>query len=968
MPYPIELHRRTPVIAAVEPRGLRVLAVTYHRDDAAQPIEARVQRHAHDAMGRLCAQWDARLWADGGEDGEPNQSARWSLSGRPLLAASVDAGWRMALFDASGQLREGWDGRGTHHERVYDTQQRPLSVHEHPVGQPARCVERWGYGGPSEVSTNGCGQLIRHDDPAGTRDMPAHGLSGGRLVCTQRFLADLSTPDWPVAPADRDSLLETSGQGVALRYATRWQHDATGVPWKQIDAGGHVRRTAVDVLGRAAWVDFQSVDMAISTIVHLELAYDASGHTIAEMDGNGVVTRSLWSSVDGRLQHRRTSRMAHVLQDIDYDCDPVGNLVRIKDHAQPTAWFDGTQVDPVSTYRYDTLYQLIEASGRESIQATPGPALPKLLLPGGGDSNRRRTYTQAYRYDAGGNLRTLTHAASDGTLYTRTMAVAERSNRSLCQPEAGPPPDLVAGFDAHGNQQALEGQPMTWNARDQLHGVTQVVRTRGVNDEETYVYGGGGMRQRKVRMSQASAVTHTHEVRYLPGLEVHRNSATGEAWEVASIPAGRNPVRWLQVVSSGLGTGFHRRRRLSPGDVAWRYTVDDHLGSATLELDDVGDVISHEGYYPYGGTAWWAARSELDARDKTMRYSGKERDATGLYYYGYRYYAPWLCRWINPDPAGDIDGPNLFSMVANSPVTFRDAGGTVGNHTFLDALDLAGGTVSWELELLDQQREMQRKQRSNPYDPAPLDTDRNVDPVYRPGVGAFGAWTSFSAITREIIQQATDNKHEAKGPRKAELNKLTAHAGYFVHATQALHAGFVNLPASLAKKNTFGGVELLGNIQFKATTTDALVNSISDAYDSSGRYYASMKVITSARARELANPLHEDIRFTLRAHIDRVTRLNGAMNARNGVPGVHAEVQAYNHARNAGLLPGEYTIYTQKLDKNIAEPTDFVACYNCTSLIGSTVQVYTERGNGWPTSWHRLQEVHHRATGHLRRP
>ncbi|HXP00206.1 MAG TPA: hypothetical protein VN813_06875, partial [Luteibacter sp.] len=67
-------------------------------------------------------------------------------------------------------------------------------------------------------------------------------------------------------------------------------------------------------------------------------------------------------------------------------------------------------------------------------------------------------------------------------------------------------------------------------------------------------------------------------------------------------------------------------------------------------------------------------------------------------------------------------------------------------------------------------------------------------------------------------------------------------------------------------------------------------------------------------------------------------------------------------------LPGEYTIYTQKLDKNITEPTDFVACYNCTSLIGSTVQVYTERGNGWPTSWHRLQEVHHRATGHLRRP
>ncbi|HXP02110.1 MAG TPA: hypothetical protein VN813_16520, partial [Luteibacter sp.] len=81
-------HAYTPTLRAIDPRGLLERFVTYHRDDAAQPIEARVQRHAHDAMGRLCAQWDARLWADGGEDGEPNQSTRWSLSGRPLLAAS----------------------------------------------------------------------------------------------------------------------------------------------------------------------------------------------------------------------------------------------------------------------------------------------------------------------------------------------------------------------------------------------------------------------------------------------------------------------------------------------------------------------------------------------------------------------------------------------------------------------------------------------------------------------------------------------------------------------------------------------------------------------------------------------------------------------------------------------------------------------------------------------------------------
>ncbi|WP_390902819.1 RHS repeat-associated core domain-containing protein [Xenorhabdus bovienii] len=37
-------------------------------------------------------------------------------------------------------------------------------------------------------------------------------------------------------------------------------------------------------------------------------------------------------------------------------------------------------------------------------------------------------------------------------------------------------------------------------------------------------------------------------------------------------------------------------------------------------------------------------------RRKTVRYSGKERDATGLYYYGYR-----TGRWLSPDPAGTVN-------------------------------------------------------------------------------------------------------------------------------------------------------------------------------------------------------------------------------------------------------------------------------------------------------------------------
>jgi insecticidal toxin complex protein TccC len=86
-------------------------------------------------------------------------------------------------------------------------------------------------------------------------------------------------------------------------------------------------------------------------------------------------------------------------------------------------------------------------------------------------------------------------------------------------------------------------------------------------------------------------------------------------------------------------------------------------------------VISLEHYYAFGGTAWLATRSALEVGYKTIRYSGREMDSSGLYYYGARYYAPWLQRWVSADPALDIDGLNLYAFVANNPIGHIDTDG-----------------------------------------------------------------------------------------------------------------------------------------------------------------------------------------------------------------------------------------------------------------------------------------------------
>ncbi|WP_241091194.1 RHS repeat-associated core domain-containing protein, partial [Pseudomonas viridiflava] len=190
-------------------------------------------------------------------------------------------------------------------------------------------------------------------------------------------------------------------------------------------------------------------------------------------------------------------------------------------------------------------------------------------------------------------------------------------------------------------------------------------RETGLNDEERYVYDGQGQRVRKLNSAQASGRTLINEVRYLPGLEI-RTTADGEILHVLTVQAGRNGVRVLHW-EAGKPEGITNDQV--------RYSLTDHLGSSALELDQQGGLISQESYYPFGGTAWWAARSAVEAKYKTVRYSGKERDASGLYYYGFRYYAPWLQRWISPDPAGDVDGLNLYVMVDNNPLTNVDSDG-----------------------------------------------------------------------------------------------------------------------------------------------------------------------------------------------------------------------------------------------------------------------------------------------------
>ncbi|KVK96226.1 hypothetical protein WJ45_20145 [Burkholderia ubonensis] len=650
--------------------------LTYNRTSAGTALDERIERTVHDPLGRVASRIDARLFTAGAA---PNFTYMTALSGQPLRSAGVDAGTQFALADVDGRPVWSRDARGTVSTWTYDTLGRPLTAIETLAGATPAVRDAWIYGEtePNPAAHNLRGQCVRHYDPAGRLAWSGFRLTGQPLDEARTLLADPDTaPDWSGDESAWAAALETA------TYATAWSHDAMGAWRTQTDAKGNAQTQAVDVAGRLA-ASALTLAGGSARPVLAAIDYSAAGQILTETAGNGVISTYGYEPQTQRLVRLSVTRPARpgrpaVLQDLHYAYDPVGNVLSARDAVQPTTYWRNQRVEPVRTYTYDALYQLLSATGREMVsRGRQGTTLPPATVPLPSDDTVYVNYRRTYTYDRGGNLTQIAHQGA--AAYTQDIIVSATSNHALAQNSQGSltPADVDDGtwFDAAGSQQSLlpdRAQPLAWNGRNRLATVTLVQRDTQP-DRETYQYGADGMRVRKRTATQTSGTTRTAEAIYLPGLTLRlTTSDDGQAVKVVDAlqevqASGARPLVRALHWETGLPAGL--------ANDALRFSHGDLIGSIGLELDGNAEMISREEYYPYGGTAVWCARSQVEAETKFIRYSGKERDVTGLYDYGWRSYQPWIGRWLNPDPAGTVDGLNRFRMARNNPATLIDRDG-----------------------------------------------------------------------------------------------------------------------------------------------------------------------------------------------------------------------------------------------------------------------------------------------------
>ncbi|ECE6900319.1 RHS repeat protein [Salmonella enterica subsp. diarizonae] len=609
-----------------------------------------------------------------------------SLAGQVIKRESTDSGWLVTLFDAAARLVWFTDGRGTTQEQTYDELGRPVQTKEQQKGGEKRVSRITEYGDKGLEGDNLKGLPVRQYDDSGLQIIDSVALSGATLQISQQFLAsgDIA-PNWPADDTSRKRLLDSE------IYVTSLQADASANTLNRTDAMGHQQSWRYDVSGK---VTSQAIKLAGETKQTLleHISWSAASQVLEEKTSNGVTTAYGYEPETQWLSTLAAQRADNtVLQSLVYGYDNTGNVTSITDNLVATRYYQNQVTDGQKEFSYDALYQLLEATGRENAgnKIIPYSSLPAALTPIPTDNSQYVNYTRTWIWDDSGNLQSLAHTGAGN--YTRTMVTETTSNRSVQMNDGGAQDsdEVSQWFDNNGNLKQLQisasssSNNMLWDGSNNLQTVVLLCRDATdmtQNDREIYQYSGSRRVRKQTRtLTNASQqLWSVDEVRYLPGLELRQSwQESVEDNNVISV----NTSQELHAVTGQIGRAGIRILHWESGkpdgidNNQLRWSLCDNIGSASLELDADGQQISREEYYPFGGTAVWAARSELEASYKVIRYSGKERDGTGLYYYGYRYYAPWLCRWTAADPGREIDGLNLYRMVRNNPLTLADAEG-----------------------------------------------------------------------------------------------------------------------------------------------------------------------------------------------------------------------------------------------------------------------------------------------------
>jgi RHS repeat-associated protein len=491
------------------------------------------------------------------------------------------------------------------------------------VGRLLRSVDPMGRATTYEY--NAVNLVTKITDALGGQTTFTYDGNGNLLTLTD---ARSKTTTWTYDAMDR---VETRTDPLARDEAFTYNENGTIETWT--DRKGQVTSYTYDSRDRLTFVGFGTTGNPPSYASTITTTYDAGDRATETIDSVAGTIERTYDLLD-RLTEEQTSEGT-----VTYTYDDADRRATMQVAGQATV-----------SYTYDNadrLTGIAQGSASVGIGYDTADRRTSLTLPNG--------IVVEYGYDAASQLTGLTYKLSGtpiGSLTYAYDASGQRTELGGTWARSNLPQALNAAtyddanqitafggtaftYDTNGNLASDGTKTYTWNARNELTGISGGVSA-------SFAYDGFGRRRSK---TVSGTTTQFLYDRLNPVQELASGTPTAN-------------------LLTGLGIDEFFTRTDAAGA---RNFLTDALGSSVALADGSGTVQTEYAYEPFGETTKSGA-----AATSSLGFTGREEDGTGLYHYRMRFFEPRTQRFIAEDPLGLLVSANPYAYVNNAPVDWVD--------------------------------------------------------------------------------------------------------------------------------------------------------------------------------------------------------------------------------------------------------------------------------------------------------
>jgi RHS repeat-associated protein len=500
---------------------------------------------------------------------------------------------------------------------------------------------------------------------------------------------------------------------------TRLQYDANRNLTRIIDANSNATQFEYDANNRLVgktYADGSHVTFAYDTVGRLDHRSDARGVTTSyAYDASNNLTKIAYSDGTPGVQYEYDAfnRLTQVR-------DATGQIIYAYDSASRLESVDGPWASDKLTYQYDSLGRLVgiqPETGR-----TLGFAYDSLGRLFQVRSGADETFTYAFQSETSPLPMRLTRPNGTTTTYQYDPLDRLTAINNLTAGQV----EMTSNIYTYGEQDLIDSEKVTTD--EALPGFNQGVTTYSyntvnqlnskTNPDQSFTYDaqgnmtagytaqghaftaeyGGENRLKAIQFTDDAGVVRKSEFIYsasgfISQIKNFENSTLAKEQRILRLGAlalqerdGANNVTREYAWGLDKGGGIGGLLAMRQGGQDYNYLYDGR-GNVLAVIDNEQAVVASYRYDSFGQLLVASGSLDQPYRFSTKRYLSD----VGLYYYGYRFYAPSIGRWINRDPLGEAGGLNLYGFVLNNPVNLIDPTGEIANFATAGAGAVFGG-------------------------------------------------------------------------------------------------------------------------------------------------------------------------------------------------------------------------------------------------------------------------------------